>query len=181
MGGDVAVPAVRMAGLATAEGTFGRLQQILGVLELGLASVRAQFESQQALARATPTIWPAAGWLSSAYGKRLDPFTGAPDFHTGLDISAHRGTPVRAPADGTVELAGTNGNYGKSVLVGHGFGLATRFGHLSSFVVRAGQSVKRGDLIGYVGSTGRATSPHLHYEVLLNGSPINPLRLLTRP
>ena len=109
------------------------------------------------------------------------PFSGAPDFHPGLDISADRGTEVRAPADGVVEAAGLNGNYGKSIVLAHGYGLSTRFGHLSSYVVRSGQPVKRGDLIGYVGSTGRATSSHLHYEVLLNGSPINPLRLLTRP
>jgi murein DD-endopeptidase MepM/ murein hydrolase activator NlpD len=181
MGGDVAVPATRTAAVPSPERTFSRLQSVLSVLEAGLMSVRTHLENQQTLARATPTIWPAAGWLSSAYGNRKDPFTGAPDFHPGLDISAYRGTPVRAPADGTVELAGVNGNYGKSILLAHGFGLSTRFGHLSSYVVRSGQAVKRGDLIGYVGSTGRATSSHLHYEVLLNGSPINPLRLLTRP
>ncbi len=182
MGGDVAVPAARVTAPAPSpEGTFSQLQSVLTALEAGLTSVRTHFENQHALARATPTIWPAAGWLSSAYGNRKDPFTGAPDFHPGLDISANRGTPVRAPADGKVELAGVNGNYGKSVLLEHGYGLSTRFGHLSSYVVRTGQAVKRGDLLGYVGSTGRATSAHLHYEVLLNGSPINPLRLLTRP
>ena len=113
----------------------------------------------------------------SAAGK--DPFTGEPDFHPGLDISADRGTPVRATADGTVESAGYNGNYGNSIVVDHGFGIATRFGHLSQLQRCApGQQVKRGEVIGYVGSTGRATSPHLHYEILLNGQPINPLRLL---
>jgi len=182
MGGDAPMSAALLATTSvTPEGTFSRLQSVLATLEAGLTAARRHFENQQALARATPTIWPAAGWLSSAYGKRTDPFTGAPDFHPGLDISANRGTPVRAPADGTVETAGVNGNYGKSVLLSHGYGLSTRFGHLSSYVVRAGQTVKRGDLLGYVGSTGRATSAHLHYEVLLNGSPINPLRLLTRP
>jgi len=181
MGGDVAVPAARSVALASPQGTFNRLRSLLQTLETGLGAVRSRFESQQALARATPTMWPAAGWLSSAYGNRKDPFSGAPDFHPGLDISADRGTEVRAPADGVVEAAGLNGNYGKSIVLAHGYGLSTRFGHLSSYVVRSGQPVKRGDLIGYVGSTGRATSSHLHYEVLLNGSPINPLRLLTRP
>jgi murein DD-endopeptidase MepM/ murein hydrolase activator NlpD len=181
MGGDVAVRAARTAPLASPERTLTQLQSVLATLEAGLTSVRSYFENQQALARATPTLWPAAGWLSSAFGNRKDPFNGSPDFHAGLDISANRGTPVRAPADGTVEHAGVNGNYGKSVLLVHGFGLGTRFGHLSSYVVRPGQRVKRGDLIGYVGATGRATSSHLHYEVLLNGSPINPLRLLARP
>ncbi len=181
LGSDVAVTASRTSVPASPERTFTQLQSVLAALESGLVAVRTHFENQQALARATPTLWPAAGWLSSSYGKRQDPFTGAPDFHPGLDISANRGTPVRAPADGTVELAGVNGNYGRSVLLSHGYGLSTRFGHLSSYVVRPGQPVKRGDLLGYVGSTGRATSSHLHFEVLLNGSPINPLRLLTRP
>ncbi len=182
MGGDVVVPAARSATLASSsQGTFTRLRSLLQTLEAGLGAVRSHFESQQALARATPTMWPTAGWLSSAYGNRKDPFTGAPDFHPGLDISANRGTEVRAPADGIVETAGLNGNYGKSIVLAHGFGLSTRFGHLSAYVVFSGQSVKRGDLIGYVGSTGRATFSHLHYEVLVNGSPINPLRLLARP
>jgi murein DD-endopeptidase MepM/ murein hydrolase activator NlpD len=181
MGGDVAVPASRATAVVSPERTLTHLQSVLTALETGLTSVRTYFENQQALARATPTLWPASGWLTSAFGTRKDPFSGAPDFHPGLDISANRGTPVRAPADGTVEQAGVNGNYGKSVLVAHGFGLSTRFGHLSSYVVRPGQKLRRGDLLGYVGATGRATSAHLHYEVLLNGIPINPLRLLTRP
>ena len=95
--------------------------------------------------------------------------------------SADRGTPVWATADGTVESAGYNGNYGNSVLVSHGYGISTRFGHLSRYAVSAGQKVRRGQIIGYVGATGRATSSHLHYEILINGQPINPLRLLARP
>lgn len=181
MGGDVPVPAARTAVPPSPQRTFSRLQSMLDTLEAGLTAVRVQFENQQALARATPTLWPTVGWLSSSFGNRKDPFTGLPDFHGGLDISADRGTPVRAPADGTVHFAGTNGNYGKSILLDHGFGLATRYAHLTTYIVQPGQAIRRGDLLGYVGSTGRATSPHLHYEVLLNGSPINPLRLLTRP
>ncbi|HUF48210.1 MAG TPA: M23 family metallopeptidase [Vicinamibacterales bacterium] len=181
MGGDVAVPAARTAAQVSPERTFSRLQLVLEGLESGLGSLRVRFENQQALARATPTLWPTVGWLSSAFGSRKDPFTGHPDFHAGLDISADRGTPVRAPADGTVDFAGSRGNYGKSVLLDHGYGLSTRYAHLSTYIVRPGQTVRRGDLLGYVGSTGRATSSHLHYEVLLSGSPINPLRLLTRP
>ena len=165
----------------TPQGTFGALRGLLGVLEDSLASVKTKVESQQALARATPSIWPVAGWLSSGFGNRVDPFTGQPDFHAGLDISADKGTPVRATADGVVESAAYNGNYGNSILISHGFGIETRFGHLSGYAVGAGQKVKRGDIVGYVGSTGRATAPHLHYEILLNGSPINPLRLLARP
>jgi murein DD-endopeptidase MepM/ murein hydrolase activator NlpD len=115
------------------------------------------------------------------FGNRKDPFTGGPDFHSGLDISANAGSPIRATADGTIESAGYAGNYGNAVVVNHGFGISTRYGHMSRIAARKGQTVKRGDVIGFVGSTGRATSAHLHYEVLLNGQTINPLRLLARP
>ena len=164
----------------TPEGTFGILRDLLGSLESRLETVRSRIENQQALARATPSMWPVFGWLTSVYGTRKDPFTGQPDFHSGLDISANRGTPVKATADGVVETAAYQGNYGNAVVVNHGFGLSTRFGHLSGFRVRTGQKVKRGEVIGYVGATGRATSSHLHYEILLNGQAINPLRLLAK-
>jgi murein DD-endopeptidase MepM/ murein hydrolase activator NlpD len=161
--------------------TFGMLKNLLGAVEGRLASLRTTVERQQALARSVPSIWPIAGWLSSTYGRRPDPFDGSTDFHQGLDFAADRGTPVRATADGTVDSAGFSGNYGNQVLVDHGFGIGTRFGHLSKLSVRAGQTVRRGEVIGYVGATGRATGAHLHYEILLNGRPINPLRLLARP
>jgi murein DD-endopeptidase MepM/ murein hydrolase activator NlpD len=177
-GSTAALPSVAAKGAP--EGTFGILKNLLGSIESRLASVRSQIESQQALGRATPSAWPIVGWLTSLYGNRKDPFTGQPDFHTGLDISAQYGTPVRATADGAIESAGFNGNYGNAIVVDHGFGIATRFGHLSRFAVRAGQKVKRGEVLGFVGATGRATSSHLHYEILLNGQPINPLRLLAR-
>ncbi|MEO7190826.1 MAG: M23 family metallopeptidase [Vicinamibacterales bacterium] len=163
------------------ESTFGVLKGLLGALENRLASVKSNVESQQALARATPSIWPVLGWLSSNFGSRKDPFTGGADFHAGLDIAAEKGTPVKATADGTIESAAFNGNYGNSIVVNHGYGMATRFGHLSAFAVHPGQKVRRGQVLGYVGATGRATSAHLHYEILLNGAPINPLRLLAKP
>ena len=162
------------------ESTFGVLRDLLGSIEGRLTSVKSQIESQQALARATPSMWPTVGWLSSVFGRRRDPFTGQPDFHSGLDIAADRGTPVLATADGTVSSAEYDGNYGRAVLVDHGYGISTRFGHLSSYNVRPGQIVKRGQIIGYVGSTGRATSSHLHYEILVNGRAINPMSLLGR-
>ncbi|MCC7007862.1 MAG: M23 family metallopeptidase [Acidobacteria bacterium] len=174
------VPEVSTAS-ASPEGTFDVLKGLLGAIENRLASVKSKVESQQALARATPSIWPLAGWLSSTYGDRKDPFDGGADFHAGLDIAADRGTPVHATADGTVGSAGYSGNYGNAVLVDHGYGISTRFGHLSRVAVHPGQQVHRGDVVGYVGATGRATSPHLHYEILLNGRPVNPLRLLARP
>jgi murein DD-endopeptidase MepM/ murein hydrolase activator NlpD len=176
-----AAAAARAASAESPDTTIGVLKGLLGALEGRLASVKSKVEGQQALARATPSIWPLAGWLSSGFGNRKDPFDGGPDFHPGLDIAADKGTPVRATADGTVESAAYNGAYGNAVLVNHGFGISTRFGHLSGFAVRAGQQIHRGDVVGYVGSTGRATSAHLHYEILLNGQQINPLRLLARP
>src|SRR5688500_928643 len=109
---------------------------------------------------------------------RSDPFTGNPDFHPGLDISADKGTPIVATAAGRVELAAPSGDYGNLVVVNHGWGIITRYGHLSKFAVWQGREVKRGDILGYVGSTGRATGPHLHYEVLTNGKLLNPLQLL---
>ena len=165
----------------TPDGTVGVLKDLLSALESRVASVKTRMESQQALARATPSTWPVLGWLSSLYGNRKDPFDGGQDFHSGLDIAADRGTPIKATADGRVESAGFNGNYGNAVLIDHGYGIGTRFGHMSRIAVRPGQQIRRGDILGYVGATGRATSPHLHYEILLNGQPINPLRLLARP
>jgi murein DD-endopeptidase MepM/ murein hydrolase activator NlpD len=174
-GAAVALPAT------SPDTTIGVLKGLLGALENGLASVRTSVESQQARARSTPSIWPLAGWLSSGYGQRRDPFDGTADFHPGLDIAANKGTPIRATADGTVKAAAFNGNYGNAVMIEHGFGISTRYGHLSRFAVRAGQEIRRGEVLGYVGATGRATSSHLHYEILLNGQPINPLRLLAKP
>lgn len=161
-----------------ANAAFGVFSEILAAIEGRIESVRHRVERQQALASATPSIWPVPGWLSSAFGNRQDPFTGSTSFHPGLDISAVRGEPVRATADGMISHAAYAGNYGNLVVIEHGFGISTKYGHLSSFAVTAGQAVRRGDIIGYIGSTGRSTSPHLHYEVWVNGRLTNPLRLL---
>jgi murein DD-endopeptidase MepM/ murein hydrolase activator NlpD len=160
------------------EDTFGVLKQMLGTLERSLSVVRVDVERRAEVASATPSIWPALGWLTSGFGTRPDPFTGRADSHPGLDISADRGDPVHVTADGKVERAGWGGDYGNLVVVSHNFGLSTRYAHLSKVSVRAGADVKRGDVVGYVGSTGRSTSSHLHYEVWANGRPVNPLRLL---
>ena len=159
--------------------TFSVLRDLLGSLESSLDIVRNGVERRHALAAATPSIWPVTGWLSSSYGVRRDPFTGSADFHPGLDISADYGEPVHATADGIVTTAGANGNYGNLVVVEHGYGITTRYGHLSRFAAVSGQQVRRGDIVGYVGSTGRSTSAHLHYEILMNGQLTNPLKLLT--
>lgn len=158
--------------------TFGALSDLLTAMASRLDIMRSGVARRQALASATPSIWPVAGWLSSSYGNRRDPFTGGADFHPGLDISADYGQPVHATADGTVAVASPSGNYGNLVEIDHGFGIVTRYGHLSRFQATAGQQVHRGDVIGYVGSTGRSTAAHLHYEILLNGKLTNPLKLL---
>ena len=117
-----------------------------------------------------PSIWPAAGYVSSPYGLR---FNGT-EFHQGIDIAADMGTPIVATADGVVTAAGWNGGYGNMVDVDHGSGIVTRYGHASALAVTVGQQVRRGEVIAYVGSTGRSTGPHVHYEVRVDGQPVNP-------
>lgn len=172
-------PELNTSSMSSLDQTFTMLRNVLGSLEGHLSTVRKDVEKRESLMNATPSIWPVHGWLSAGYGMRADPFTGERDFHPGLDISADKGTPIMATAAGTVELAAPSGDYGNLVIVDHGFGLVTRYGHLSKFEVWRGREVKRGDVLGYVGSTGRATGPHLHYEVLANGKLINPMQLLT--
>jgi len=171
--------APRVAG--SPEDTFGVLRDLLHGLESRLSFVRRDVERREQLASATPSIWPAHGWLTGTFGGRSDPFTGEPGYHQGIDISTEKGQPIYATADGTVESASYTGDYGNLIVLRHGFGLSTRYGHLSSFASRTGQTVKRGDVIGYVGSTGRSTGAQVHYEILANGKLINPLQLLTQP
>jgi murein DD-endopeptidase MepM/ murein hydrolase activator NlpD len=176
-----AVAEIAKAALSTPEDTFGVLRDLLRGLESRLRYVRSDVEKREALASATPSIWPAHGWLTGTFGGRSDPFSGEPAFHQGLDISTEKGEPVFATADGTIESASFSGDYGNLIAITHGFGLVTRYGHLSAFAVKPGQTVKRGAVIGYVGATGRATGSHLHYEILASGRLINPLQLLTQP
>ncbi len=165
--------------MGTPGSPFGVLRDLLGAIENRLANMRTGVERHQALASATPSIWPLTGWISSGYGTRRDPFTGGNDFHPGLDISGNTGQEIQAPADGTVTDANYAGNYGNMVAIDHGFGITTRYAHLSRFAVSPGQQISRGQVIGYVGTTGRSTSSHLHYEVLVNGQLTNPLNLLS--
>jgi murein DD-endopeptidase MepM/ murein hydrolase activator NlpD len=169
-----------LSALTSPDDTFGLLRSLLEGLESRLYVVRSVVERRKELAAATPSIWPAHGWLSSSMGQRTDPVTGAPEFHAGLDIVGDKGQPVYATAAGTVTYSEYQGSYGNLVVVDHGFGLETRYGHLSAFGVKKGDRVQRGDIIGRVGATGRATGNHLHYEVLANGNLLNPLRLLTQ-
>ncbi|MCU1385769.1 MAG: hypothetical protein JWL71_4466 [Acidobacteria bacterium] len=176
-----AMTEIATAVLSSPEDTFGVLRDLLQGLESRLRYVRRDVERREALASSTPSIWPAHGWLTGTFGGRSDPFSGESAFHQGLDISTEKGQPVYATADGSVEAASYTGDYGNLIVLKHGFGLVTRYGHLSGFAVKPGQSVKRGAVIGYVGATGRATGSHLHYEILANGKLINPLQLLTQP
>jgi murein DD-endopeptidase MepM/ murein hydrolase activator NlpD len=164
--------------MAPTDAALGVLSDLLGVLGSRLDSVRDSVERRRSLASATPSVWPVAGWLTSYFGTRKDPITNDADFHPGLDISADYGEPVLATADATVSSAGPNGAYGNMVILDHGYGIVTKYGHLSRFAVFGGQRVKRGDVIGYVGSTGRSTGSHLHYEIWMNGRLTNPMTLL---
>jgi murein DD-endopeptidase MepM/ murein hydrolase activator NlpD len=177
---DQADYAKALTALSGPEDTFGLLRNILEGLESRLLVVRQSVDRRNALAAATPSIWPAHGWLTSTMGSRQDPITGDDDFHPGVDIAGQTGQPVFATAEGTVKEAAYDGGYGNLVVLDHGFGLETRYGHLSSFTVHKGDHVTRGQMIGHVGSTGHATGPHLHYEVLANGKLLNPLQLLTQ-
>lgn len=127
---------------------------------------------------ARPSIWPVEGVLRGGFGSRIDPFSGEGAWHTGVDISAPVGTPVRSTADGMVLYSGPMSGYGKLLVVDHGSGFRTYYAHLSRLAVMHGQEVRRGDIIGAVGITGRATAPHLHYEVRQGGSPVNPYSFL---
>lgn len=125
-----------------------------------------------------PSMWPIEGRVASSFGERLDPFNGEGAFHAGIDIDAPMGTPVRATADGDVIRAGMGSGYGRVVELDHGHGLSTIYGHLSGFAVLVGEHVTRGQVIGYVGESGRATGPHLHYEVRVHNVPVNPHKYL---
>jgi murein DD-endopeptidase MepM/ murein hydrolase activator NlpD len=129
-------------------------------------------------ASAAPNLWPVEGQVTGSFGERIDPFNGEGAFHSGVDISAGFGQPVMAPADGVVVFADFMGGYGRAIVLDHGHGITTRYGHLANFAVISGQRVQRGDTLGYVGLSGRSTGPHLHYEVRINDTPVNPHKYL---
>lgn len=129
---------------------------------------------------ARPSLWPVEGTIRSAFGVRNDPFSGEGAFHTGIDLAAPRGTDVHVTADGVVATAGWSGGYGKLLIVDHGNGLETYYAHLSQFLVVPGEEVRRGEVIALSGGTGRSTGPHVHYEVRLHGTPLNPYNFLPR-
>jgi murein DD-endopeptidase MepM/ murein hydrolase activator NlpD len=129
-------------------------------------------------ANSAPNLWPVEGQITGSFGERIDPFNGEGAFHSGVDIGSNYGQQIIAPADGLVTFADFLGGYGKALMLDHGHGISTRYGHLSGFAVAPGQHVHRGDVIGYVGASGRSTGPHLHYEVRINDTPVNPYKYL---
>jgi murein DD-endopeptidase MepM/ murein hydrolase activator NlpD len=155
-----------------------RIDKAVKETQLREQSVLELWESlseRQSIINSTPNIKPAKGWLTSRFGYRVSPFTGRPTMHAGLDIAAAPGSPVYAPADGVVSFAGYDESYGKLVSIDHGYGVITRFGHNSQLYVQVGQKISRWDVISAVGNTGRSTGPHLHYEVRVNGTPVDPI------
>jgi murein DD-endopeptidase MepM/ murein hydrolase activator NlpD len=135
-------------------------------------------ETRKSVLSCTPSIWPTRGWVSSNFGYRVSPFTNEREFHSGLDISNRAHTRILSPAEGIVAEAGSDYGYGRILYISHGHGFKTMYAHLDKVLVKVGQRVKRGDEIALVGSTGRTTGPHLHYEVHLNGLPVDPLRYI---
>lgn len=155
-------------------GTIQNLNQKALSIESNLSSLLNFFESDTLRLATTPSIMPAAGWMSSVFGHRTDPFTGAWTMHYGIDISTNIGNPILATADGIVIKVQTDKYLGKNVTISHGNGFTTVYGHMSNFAVKAGQKVKRRDIIGYIGQTGKAAGPHVHYEVWRDGRRVDP-------
>ncbi|MEW5847864.1 MAG: M23 family metallopeptidase [Myxococcota bacterium] len=150
------------------------LPQEAGRQTASLRQLMAYYEGREVLLRSTPSMFPAQGWVTSEFGVRDDPYTAERTMHSGMDLAGREGSPVLAPADGVVTFAGTKGGYGNLIILEHGHGYTTTYGHLSKILVKVGERVKRGHHIGAVGNTGRSTGPHLHYEVRINGIPVNP-------
>ena len=134
-----------------------------------------QLDDKRTRLVSSPSIWPAKGWLTSRFGARVSPFTGRRQRHSGIDIAASSGTPIHAPARGRVSFAGRKGPLGNALVINHGFGMKTVYGHTKEILVKTGETVERGDKIALIGSSGRSTGPHLHYVVEVNGKPRNPL------
>ena len=173
------------AGIDIDELTFSPVLKQL--TDIGDQARRRTFEMQRLLSKldqkrsllsSIPSIYPVKGWVSSGYGYRISPFTGEKTRHRGMDIASAIGTPILAPADGVVIFSGRKENFGNFIMIAHGYGIVTRYGHNAHNLVQPGQKVKRGDQIGTVGTSGRTTGPHLHYEVWVNGHHTNPRKFI---
>jgi len=157
---------------------LARLQTIAGSEEKALEQLVQAAQGRQARWAATPSVWPVKGWVTSGFGQRVSPFTGQLAMHDGLDIGASPNAPVQAPAAGRVVALGFDPRMGNMVAIDHGFGIETQYGHMAKILVKSGQNVKRGDVVGLVGNTGISTGPHLHYLLKVNGHPVNPQRYI---
>ncbi len=155
-----------------------QIDQALEKQEEGFADLYEYIGEQRNLLASTPAVRPTNGWVSSAFGYRTSPFTGRKTFHKGLDIANRQGTPIVATADGIITFSGSKGNIGNLLVIDHGHGMVTKYGHLKKVLKKRGEAVKRGDIIAIMGNTGRSTGPHLHYEVRLNGLPVNPTKYI---
>jgi len=169
---------------ATVDSSFRASQYAFNLIRraslepVGSAAGRGMFSNPQIDRSTVPSLWPVRGQITAGFGQRMDPFSGEGAFHPGVDISVPFGTRVEAAADGIVLEAGRESGYGNEILIDHGFGLTTKYGHLSKIFVVVGQELKRGQVIGLVGMTGKTTGPHLHYEVHIHDLPVNPTRYL---
>ena len=175
----------QMDAAATPEDAFDRsveqysfLKRNAAAIAVSAGGLRLMPASAFADSTYTPSIWPVLGRITDGFGERLDPFSGEGAFHTGVDVGADYGAPVHVTADGMVLDAGQHSGYGRVVIVDHGFGITTWYAHLSSYAVVPGTRVKRGEVIGYAGISGRSTGPHVHYEVRMNNAPVNPWRYM---
>ncbi len=157
---------------------IGQLDSASNRQRTDFESLLGRLEAQKNLLAHTPAIRPTSGWMTSRFGYRQSPFTGKREFHRGLDIANRVGTPIIATADGVVTYSDKKGMLGKVVIVDHGHGLVTRYGHTDALKVKVGSTVKRGQVIAHMGNSGRSTGPHLHYEVRLNGVPVNPTKYI---
>jgi murein DD-endopeptidase MepM/ murein hydrolase activator NlpD len=157
---------------------FSYLQKNATAVAMSSAGMRLLPAAQLSSLGIVPSLWPVIGQITGHFGERLDPFSGEGAFHAGLDIASHYGDEIRATADGVVQEVDQRAGYGRLVVIDHGFGVTTWYGHLSGFNVQGGMHVKSGDVIGYEGDSGRSTGPHLHYEVRIYNTPVNPWRYL---
>ena len=159
-------------------GRLGSLEAEASRQEQSLRELQEYFDDQRSLLASTPSIWPTRGWVTSDFGTRLDPYSADRQMHEGLDIATPHGQQVSTPSDGVVVFNGVEGGYGKVLVIDHGYGVKTRYGHLSEVFVKLGDRVKRGDKVAAVGNTGKSTGPHLHYEVRVNGIAENPRKFI---
>ena len=164
--------------VATVKQGIAWLAKEADMQERSLQELSVAAEQRSSRWAATPSIWPVKGWVTSGFGPRVSPFTEKPAWHDGLDIGAAANAPVQAPAQGRVTSVGFDSKLGNVVKLDHGFGIETLYGHLAKALVKEGQRVKRGDVVGLVGSSGLATGPHLHYMVKVNGQTFDPTKYI---